>query len=149
MIQDTPKEWYIGFLGDHDERPRAWFDIFTCPQFRHCFAMAYDPLNQVWIYYDTSMGGSEIIIYPRDDQMVTTIIAFVAQRGCWLKFKKQKYVFKTGCWRLYCVPAIKFILSFKSSALRPKALYRDLVRAGAQPVFNKYDNKDDNNGKSI
>lgn len=129
--------WYIGFLGDHPDRPKAWHDIFTCPDFRHCMVLGYDPYLRIWVMYDPLTTGTRIEVFDIDDKSLNIIIAFITEHGRWLKTDPGSAVFPAGQWRLYCVPAIKHLLGIKSSALTPKGLYRDLLKAGAQPVFER------------
>lgn len=127
--------WYVGFNGDYNGREKRWWDIFTCNEFRHCMLLGYDPQLGVWLYYDPTMNGAAVEIFCQDDPSIDMIIQHFAVNGKWLKVKPQKHLFVTGLWRLYCVTAVKHILGIKSSALTPKGLYRDLVKAGATPVF--------------
>lgn len=129
--------WYVGFVGDIPGKPRNWFDIFTCKSFRHVLALAYDPVCKTWLHYEPTVTGTKIALYTRDSKEVSALISAVTEYGVWLKIEGQTGSYKTGCWRLYCVPAIKHLVGLKSSALTPKGLFRDLLKAGAKPIFEK------------
>lgn len=127
--------WYVGFQGDYEGRERAWHDIFTCPRFRHVFAMGYDPELHVYVVYEPSVYGTQIEVLAADERAVDILILHIAQTGCWLKVDPRQGRFLLGLWRFYCVPAVKHLLGVRSCALSPKGLYRHLVKQGAQPAF--------------
>lgn len=127
--------WYIGFAGDHEGRDPQWYDVLNHPKFRHVLALGYDPDLHAYVLYDPNLHGTVIEIMPADDRRVDLLILLVKQNGYWLKVKPGSAKFLFGQWRFYCVPAIKHLIGFKSCALTPLALYRDLVRAGAEPAF--------------
>lgn len=138
-------DWFVGFVGDSEDRPRQWFDIFTCNKFRHCLLLGFDPVSCVWVYIDPTTDGTKVMTFQAGSMTVGGIISYVQERGCWLRVKAGEHKFLTGCWRLYCVPIVKSFAGIRSCALRPKGLYRDLVRAGATPAFVK----EDDHGKPI
>ena len=129
--------WYIGFTGDYEGRPRAWHDIFTDKEFRHCLVIGFCPLNRVWIYYDPLTTGTTLEVFNSADRAIDLIVLHVCENGKWLKVQPSNNLFKLGQWRMYCVPAIKHLLGFRSCALTPRGLYRDLVKAGATPAFER------------
>lgn len=127
--------WYIGFAGDHEGRARQWYDFLSRPKFRHVLALGYDPDLHAYVCYDPTQYGTTIDIMAADDRAVDLLILHIKNHGCWLKVNPARAAFLFGQWRFYCVPAIKHLIGFKSCALTPYALYRDLVRAGAEPAF--------------
>lgn len=123
------ERWYIGFTS----RPRQhWFDLFTHRDYRHVVALRFDPVCGVWIYYDVAVNGTVLQVYPQGSKIISAVIAEVPR---WLAIDGQAGNYRFGLWRLYCVPAVKSLIGLRSCALRPKALYRDLVKAGAVPAF--------------
>ena len=128
-------QWYVGFVGDYPGRLPGWFDIFTTKKFRHVCAIGYDPQNHVWVLYDPTVSVSVIQIFHPDDPQLNKLITCISHFGRWLKVKPAAHACYFGRWRHYCVPAIKHLLGVRSSALTPRALYRDLVMQGAQPAF--------------
>lgn len=121
--------WYIGFTAGPRKR---WFDIFSHKEFRHVLALHFDPVCGVWIYFDVAVNGTFIRVFPAGAGEISCVIAQTAR---WLKVEVAQAVYPVGLWRFYCVPAVKSLLGVRSCALRPKALYRDLVKAGAVPAF--------------
>lgn len=129
--------WYIGFVGDFEGRPKRWHDFFTHKQFRHVFAMGFEPRLNCYVVYEPHTFGTTIEVIPADDQTISQLIFTISQCGHWLKVKAQPGQFFFGQPWLSCVTAIKHLVGLRSCALRPKGLYRDLVRAGAQKVFER------------
>lgn len=87
-----------------------------------------------WIVYDSADVRSRfhVMIDQEFDlwlaerlQKATAVVKFPTQEGGGLRAR-------IGLW---CVTATKHALGLRSSALRPKALFRDLVSEGAEVVF--------------
>lgn len=122
--------WNMVFLSG--ER-RMWWDWLTDPDFRHVCAFGW--ANDRWIVYDAADIRSRILVmnssqfdmwiserHPR----ITDVLQVPVQPGAGLRGR-------VGLW---CVTAVKHLAGFRSSALRPKALHRDLLAAGCERIFD-------------
>lgn len=98
----------------------------------HCLAFSFDPATSVWVVIDPATRRTA----------VSTMTTRVFHR--WLRrLAKRAFIvraevsdrrprFTTG-W--LCVAEIKRLLGFRSGALFPGGLRRDLLRSGARQVF--------------
>lgn len=122
--------WNLVFL-DH---PREhWWDWLTPPGWRHVCAFGY--ANGRWIVYDAADLRSCILVLTG------------AQFDAWINLRADRItdilrvpVENTGGLRtrvgLWCVTAVKHLAGIRSSALRPKALHRDLTRRGCERLVH-------------
>ena len=109
-----------------------WWDWLTCHQWRHCCAYGWNADR--WIVFDVADTRSRIHVMLDAEfdvwlsqrmEKATAVVKFPTQMGGGLRAR-------VGLW---CVTSIKHLLGLGSSALRPKALFRDLVRQGAEVVY--------------
>jgi hypothetical protein len=114
-------------------RPRfrvvEWRVAFETSPWQHVLCFGFD--GRSWIVVDPQWGGAEVFtIEPGKafDAWVlelasrAEIFALPAQDGCG--------------WRgLFCVGVVKRMIGLRSGALSPRALRRDLLRAGARQVY--------------
>lgn len=123
--------WNVVFMSG----PRAsWWDWLTHPKYRHVCAFGYSVTTDTWVIYDVADSHSRISVVTADwfdrwfmtrrDRM-TEVLRMSCQSGRDVRMR-------TGLW---CTTAIKHLLGIDSGALRPQALYRDMVRLGARPAF--------------
>lgn len=127
--------WYIMFEGPRERR--FLIDVFTGPGFRHCLAFAFDPGGERWLIYDVTRRGTAILALTgaQFPDWLTTMK--VRERARVLQYDlpdhaPHRFWLQTGMW---CVTAIIHLVGLRSSAWRPAALWRDLIRAGAIEVF--------------
>jgi len=132
-IGPIPSVWYAAFYGDQD---RWWWDKICSPGFRHVAAFTYYPGPDVWVIYDVTFNRTNIRVISRTEWMVwiqslpdhrTILRAEIPEdpwpRPWWLKLT------------FWCAPAVAHLMGIRSRALRPQALYRDLLVHGATPAF--------------
>ncbi len=122
--------WYVGFMNRKPEDKGAWFSFLTDDEFAHVLCMGFDPLANTWVVYDPSYFGVSITLLAADDPIVTALIEEVPR---WLKWNAEKTEPVRTFGLTWCVPAVCRVIGVRSCALRPRALYRDLVRKGATP----------------
>jgi hypothetical protein len=124
-------EWYVAFY--NDDR-RYWWSWMCRDGFRHVAAFAYDAEHGVWLLYDVTTGRTQIRARS-PDQMTAWVDALPANRRI-VRFKAPDSPapppLRIGFW---CAPAVAHVVGVASRALRPEALYRDLVAQGALPAF--------------
>lgn len=126
------EEWFVVFNGG----PRHfWWDWLTRPGFRHVLAMR--PVGaDAWILVNPSADRLHVQVVR--GPTVDALIAEAHQDGGGiLKFQAidaDERTIRLGWW---CVPAIKHLLGLPGCALRPIGLWRDLLRRGAVPAFER------------
>lgn len=121
--------WHVMFI--RAERQYFW-DWLTDPDYRHCLAYGY--CNGRWIVMDPANERTMVLVLTEqqfshwlDEKLprASKVIRMAVQMSGDLRLK----------FGLWCVPAIKHLIGFKSGALRPKALCRDLLRNGGKVCF--------------
>jgi|JI9StandDraft_2_1071091.scaffolds.fasta_scaffold02066_6 hypothetical protein len=131
----SPSVWTVVFIG---RRSEAWFDWLSPFWARHVLAFGYVIPAKAWVVVDPTEEVHRVRIVPDGD--MSGWIALVAEAGCKALRIEQgpggKYNARLGNW---CTQTIARLIGLKSSALRPVALYRDLLRAGAYPVLEERD----------
>lgn len=119
--------WNIIFL--KADRRRHYLDLFTGKDWRH--VVAYGWSNDRWIVYDVGDVRSQILVlndYQFDswhetiDHRVTAAVKFETT-------DRTVPATRVGLW---CVTAVKHLTGLRSGALRPKALFRHLLRNGGE-----------------
>ncbi len=127
----TIGEWYVAFF---DGPARYWWTPLCRPGFRHVCAFAYDAEHAVWLLYDVTMTRTHIRAQS-SEQMDAWCARLPANRTI-VRFasppEPEPPAFRLGFW---CAPAVAHLVGVASRALRPEALYRDLVAQGALPAF--------------
>ncbi len=133
-IQFVPS-WYIMFTGPAERR--FFVDRFTEKGFRHVNAFGFDAAADRWLVYDVTRVGTAVLALP-PGSIDGFIAANRASGATILKYDlqsppPQRSWLQTGMW---CVTAIIHLTGIRSSAWRPRALWRDLKRAGAVEAFD-------------
>ncbi len=124
-------EWFVAF-GEF-QPGRHWWDLFTQPRWRHCFA--FGTTGKEWIVVDSisircfvgTVSGEEI------DQMIAGIRldGFPILRMKAVRLHSHRQIEP-----LYCVSVIKHLLGIRSRlTLTPKQLHREMLKRGAVPAF--------------
>jgi len=124
--------WNVAFM--RGERNNLW-DWLTEPDWRHVCAFGYSVTTDTWVIYDVADTHSRISVvdgrwldrwFDANSGRFTAVLKVETQSGDLRS--------RVGLW---CVTAIKHLIGSRSGALRPMALYRDLLRSGAQPAFEE------------
>ena len=123
--------WYVAFY--NDER-RYWWSWMCRDGFRHVSAFAHDAEAGVWLVYDVTTERTHIRALS-SPQMDAWVDALPANRRI-VRFAPdvpaRPPAVRVGFW---CAPAVAHVVGVTSRALRPEALYRDLLAQGARPAF--------------
>ena len=123
-----PGGWYIAFYGG----PRHWWTWLTHPEFRHVVAFAYAAHAERWLVYDVGQHRTLIRAFTTD-VFKRWIAGLPAERKIVLFESDRKAPpMRIGFW---CTTAVAHLVGCRSRALRPQALYRDLLAQGARPAF--------------
>jgi len=126
-----PGEWYVAFWGV--ER-LGWWDVFTRPGFRHIMAFAYSSHAERWLIYDVCRHRTYVRAYRGEafDEWLGGMPeeATVLRVGSapTTEHRAQRLMF-------ICTTAVKHLVGIRSRALRPHALFRDLLGIGASYAF--------------
>lgn len=124
--------WFVAF-GDDGSRLR-WWDIFTRPGFRHCFAFRYDLPADRWTVFDPARGGLIVHTMTNDNfNLYISGLAPVLSRVVRCDFSNSRRLFPFGIG--WCAPMCADLVRFRGVALTPYRLYCSLVRNGAEPAF--------------
>ena len=134
MIEPDPHTiggWYVAFF--NDER-RYWWSALCRDGFRHVAAFAYDAEAAVWLLYDVTLNRTILraLSSPQMDGWVDALPANARIVHFETADEPQPPGVRIGFW---CAPAIAHLVGVRSRALRPEALYRDLLAQGARPAF--------------
>lgn len=140
MIDDgwedyTPSIWTVVFVPKERE---VWFDALSPKWARHVLAFGYVPAVDAYILVDPVERAHQVAIVPWADMRVR-MMQWKDRGVRALRIEQMPggtYNARVGNW---CTQTIARLVGVKSSALRPVALYRDLLKAGAYPVFEDRD----------
>lgn len=126
-----PVEWYVAFYDG--ERPHWWWSLCR-PGFRHVAAFGYCPDQAVWLVYDVTLRRT--LIHAMSPSQMDAWVAALPEDRTIVAFaptaEPPAPAFRAGFW---CSPAVAHLVAVPSRALRPEALYRDLIAHGARPAF--------------
>ena len=126
-----PATWYVAFYGFDS---RAWWEAFTPKGFRHVLAFGYVPSTDCWLIYDVTLKQTWVrTLRPRD---FDGWIGALPDGRRIVKFtpgEPESPALRLGFW---CTRAVAHALGVKSRALRPYALWRELIARGAEPAFS-------------
>lgn len=122
-------EWYAAFF---DGETRHWWWSLCHPGFRHVCAFGYDAEQRIWLLYDVCLARTHIRALT-SEQMDSWVLALPTHRRilC-VRTGADAPAHRLGFW---CTTAVVHLLGRRSRALRPQALYRDLLAHGARPAF--------------
>lgn len=123
--------WYVAFY--NGERPHWWWPLCR-PGFRHVAAFGFDSEAGVWLVYDVTLKRT-VLRAMSAERLDRWVDALPANRRI-VRFAATEPVrppaLRVGFW---CTPAVAHLVGVRSRALRPEALYRDLIAQGARPAF--------------
>lgn len=132
-IAPLPTCWYVAFY----DGARRWpWEFALSTGFRHVSAFTYYPQVAAWAHYDVTFDHTAIRLMDTD-AFVAWLDSLPSHRIV-LKWEPDDDVRTPALWRklfFWCAPAVAHLVRAPSRALRPEALYRDLVRQGAQEAF--------------
>lgn len=126
-----PAEWFVAFW---EGEQRHWWWPLCRPGFRHVAAFGYCAEQAVWMVYDVTLARTLIqALSPRQMDAWVDALPPCRRIVAYLPTKEPKPPgLRLGFW---CTPAVAHLVGVASRALRPQALYRDLMAQGARPAF--------------
>ena len=123
--------WYVMF---QPGPVRSWWDHLLDPRFRHVLAFGYVGYCDSWMIVNPGEVFTAAYMIP-DSEFPSFIGTHKTIGAQVLKIRvigDAKYHARLGNW---CTQTIARLIGIRSSAWRPEALYRDLLRAGAVHAF--------------
>lgn len=128
-----PSAWYVAFHGTVASR---WWDHLSPPGFYHVVAFAYAAHAERWVIYDVARDRTLIRTLTTD--AFTRWMAGLPNERTIVLYEggdlPARPFSRMGFW---CTTAVAHLVGVRSRALRPHALYRDLLAQGARPAFTE------------
>lgn len=133
-----PRWWVLSFGRKADQ---WWIEWLVPGKYKHVRAAAPLPELGGWIFYDVHLGGTSIIVAANGPEAEivwsqfrrdSDLLRFHVKPGA--KCSPFYSIFSRFGFGFFCAPAIKHLLGLRSGALRPTALYRDCLAAGAEHI---------------
>ena len=123
-----PQTWYV--VLDRSHEGRGWWKPFLHKQFQHVilycdmggFIIQYNPLSHATAIMKHEISMEALLLH-EVQRGVTAILSYTVYYGA---------IYKRAYIEPYtCVSAAKRLLGIRSRLFTPKALYHELIRAGA------------------
>lgn len=125
-----PVEWLVIF---HPTAAAPWMNRFVPGRFKHVSALGYVAAAQCWVYCNFEVTGVRMEVCPGDRDK-----AWLGRRlaGCASLKMRRRHGVRGSVSAMTCVSAVKMLLGFRCSALRPDGLWRAMRAAGAEIVVD-------------
>jgi hypothetical protein len=126
----APSFWMVVF---DRSSTKWWIDRLAWGKWKHVSAIGYFADARVWAEVHPTLAGLSLRVWPRDGGPEAVLSHLTgAGRGV-LHVRPGRG--RMAPWRSWwCVPLVAGLVGLRSGALRPDALWRDLVAAGAVVV---------------
>lgn len=121
-----PQRWNLVF---HMKTKLWWLQWLG--RFKHVSAFTYIPGAKLWFVYDFQLTGIRTMFFSHAEWIGGVVQDWT--RDCEILVIERKVNEKNRLasrFFFYCVPAIKDLIGMTGGALRPDALYRDVLRNG-------------------
>ncbi|BBF92647.1 hypothetical protein [Blastochloris tepida] len=134
-----PANWLVLFhrTGRGDPRSLSFKLVGTLAagEFRHVSALGYVGA-ETWVYVEPAW--SKLAVYVMDDAAMGAAMHRLSGDVAILKVRNRRGDLKPSRWFTgrWCVPTIAQLVGSSSGALRPDALWRDLISEGAEIVVH-------------
>lgn len=124
--------WYIIF--DKGYGPKGWWDLFLHPKFRHVHIVR--EINGQAVMVNQFLHALAVREYPNSiedfitqelNQKPTALLQYTVHYGA--------HYLPSHIEPLTCVTVAKRILGIRKRILTPKALYHELIKAGAHVIL--------------
>lgn len=124
-----PESWTLVF---NREAATWWVGWLAFGRYKHVRAYAYVPFLHVWVFIDTHLGGSDVIVTADGEPAQRQIAAWIVNADL-IRMRRHLPARRYLTPPFYCVGAVKRLLGLNCGALRPDALYRYCLAHGAEP----------------
>lgn len=127
-----PSVWHVCFYSAPE--CRWWWEWRLPAGFGHVMAFGYSVYSDRWLIYEVTHARTLMLaLHPAD---FVDWLAGLPDNKTILRVgvatKPEAPHLRVGFW---CTRAVAHLLGFRSRALRPVALYRELLARGAVPAF--------------
>ncbi len=102
-------------------------------RYKHISAFAYVPGFKCWYLYDVQIAGTRVMHFSHDEWLGRSWRIWTRDSDM-VKIKRLDAGPKMIRFFFYCGPAIKHLIGLRCLALRPDAIYRQVIRRGGVPV---------------
>jgi hypothetical protein len=128
--------WFVVFHPDCV----AWWARLIPGRFKHVSAFAWVEGCRVWVFYDVSLAQTKVMVLPEGQAAIDRLALWTAHCSI-LKVRARARARERIRLVFSCVSAIRHLVGVTGGALRPDALMRDLLRSGAEMVFDGSSNR--------
>lgn len=123
-----PETWVLAFART---AASPWVRWLVWGRYKHVRAYGYVPFLHVWLFYDATFTGIEVIVAADGEAARAQIAGWID--GCDLvRMPRRPHANASPVLAMcgWCVPAIKRLIGLRCGALRPDALYEHCLRNG-------------------
>ena len=124
------RRWTVVF---HRKAENRVFGAIALGHFKHVSAFAFIPELGVWIIYDVGFRRTRIELLSETDH-AKTILANIVKGNAIVTLEVSEDRLPLMRWGLFCTTAVAHLVGLRCVALRPDALYRQMVKAGGVVV---------------
>ena len=131
LSEYEPKEWFVVFS---EKAPTWWVRKLAFGRFKHVSVFGKVERSGSWVFHDIWLNRAQILVV--GDWEADKALAHFIEHATIVRFPRMladdhAVNLRPGAW---CVPAVAQILGIRSCALRPDALFRQLLAKGGQVV---------------
>lgn len=120
------RRWTVVF---HRKAENRFFGVIALGEFKHVSAFAFIPELGIWTIYDVGFRRTRIV-HLADTDHAKTILAHIVKGNCTVTLEVSEDRLPLMRWGLFCTTAVAHLVGLRCVALRPDALYRQMVKAG-------------------
>jgi hypothetical protein len=120
------RRWTVVF---HRHAENRFFGLIALGRFKHVSAFAFIPELGIWTIYDVGFRRTRIV-HLADTDHAKTILAHIVKGNCTVTMETREDALPLMRWGLFCTTAVAHLVGLRCVALRPDALYRQMVKAG-------------------
>lgn len=128
------QEWFISFKRSTPIRIAQWLTIGQ--EFKHVSCFGFIPATGCWLFHDWCSTDTGLWVVP--DQDADRMLSRAQDDAVIVRFVPPLFItrdrFKIGMW---CVPSVAHLTGVNSCALRPDALFRDVLAQGGEIIIGK------------
>lgn len=125
-----PSRWNLVF---HMKTKLWWLQWLG--RFKHVSAFAYIPRVKLWVIYDVQITGTRLMFFPHDEWIGGVVQDWTRNSEILVIDRRVDGKNKIATrFFFFCGPAIKHLIGLRGRALRPDAIYREVVKAGGMAI---------------
>jgi hypothetical protein len=120
------RRWTVVF---HRKAENWFFGAIAMGRFKHVSAFAFIPELGIWTIYDVGFRRTRLV-HLADTDHAKTILAHIVKGNCTVTIEPSEDRLPLMRWGLFCTTAVAHLVGLGCVAVRPDALYRQMVKAG-------------------